>query len=127
MGGSLSEPQNLKSFFIQSLVSGSILVSGELGTRYFIRLETLRGQKLGLPSKGENCTVFSLDMELPRVRAPFFPLLLIQYCPVFRALYLVGGSSGALKRHKPTGSSALQGHLGDGILVYKCMYSTDSS
>lgn len=35
--------------------SGSFLMLGEVGTTYFIRLETLRGQKLDLPSKGENC------------------------------------------------------------------------
>lgn len=103
------------------------MVSREMGSRYFIRLETLRGQKLGLPSRGENCTVLSLDMELPRVQAPLFPLLLIQYCPVFRALYLVGGSAGALKRHKLTGLSVFQGHLGDSVLVCKCICSTESS
>ena len=42
-----------KLFFYR--VFGSFLVSGEMGIRYFIRQETLRGQKLGLPSKGANC------------------------------------------------------------------------
>ena len=49
---SLSEPQNLTFFYTES---GSFLMLGEVGTTYFIRLETLRGQKLDLPSKGENC------------------------------------------------------------------------
>lgn len=46
--GSFSESFN---FFFFSTVSGGFLVSGEMGTRYFIRQETLRGQSLGLLSQ----------------------------------------------------------------------------
>lgn len=49
----MGESHSLKFFFYTE--SGSFLVSGGNGIRFIISLETLRGYKLGLLFKGENC------------------------------------------------------------------------
>lgn len=85
MGRFLSESQSLHWFFMQS---GSFLVLGEMDTRYFIRLETQ--QKLGFPSKGENCLRWALCSQMqssPGGSTPPF-CFLTSISPVFRALYL---------------------------------------
>lgn len=101
-------------------VSGSFLVSEEIGIRYYA--ENSQRANIGSPILRSKLpgmsTVLSIDVRLPGVTAP---LLLGVSSSVAQCsgLCTVGGSAGVANRHKPLGCSVLQGCLRDGILACK--------